>query len=76
MRLVFETKQTKTAQEVRQWILENLRVDCSVQVHPSNTIISFTKSPKDIKKLVEWLKSEMDAVLVSGDEINEDYTSV
>jgi len=68
MRLVFETKQTKTAAEIREWIQENLGVDCSVQVHPSNTIITFREPPKDLKKLYEWLAEEMDARLLGGGE--------
>ena len=64
--LAFETKQTCSADEIRKWIIENIGVDCSVQVHPRNTIIVFSKpiKDKDIKKLVEWIKSKMDGKLL------------
>lgn len=68
MRLVFETKQTKSATEIRQWILENFKINCSVQVHPNNTIIIFPEIIKDkqiIKEIVEWIQSEMEGKLIT-----------
>ena len=65
MRIAFETRQMKTAEEIRRWVLDNMGVDCSVQVHPNNTIITFSERPKELKKLLEWLKEEMDAVLLT-----------
>jgi len=67
MRLVFETKQTKTADEVREWIISNLGVNCSVEVHPSNTIINLQGDVEelDLDKLYDWMKEEMDGRLIT-----------
>ena len=76
MRLIFETKQTKRAREIRQWILKNLGVECTVVVTPSNTDIWIEKDV-DASRLVKWLKREMDAKLIKqegGEKLESDST--
>lgn len=70
MRLVFETKQTKHADEVREWIEKNLNVSCSVIVHPNNTIITLSRklSSSELEKLVKWIEEEMDGKLLKEKE--------
>lgn len=79
MRLVFETKQLKHADDVRDYILNRFGVDSSVVVMPSNTVI-VTQEDLDknqVTELVRWMSEEMDGVLlepkdVLGEEVNKE----
>ena len=66
MKLVYETKQLKHADDIRNFVEGKLNVSCSVVVTPSNTIIVTNRmlSSEEINILSEWLSENMDGRLI------------
>mgnify|MGYP000120722622 CR=1 FL=1 len=68
MRLVYKTKQLKTAEEVREYIKKTFHVDCSVAVHPTHTVINTRRklSKTELAELNDWMAENMDGRLLKN----------
>jgi len=67
MRLVFDTKRLLSADEIHQWISDNLHAESSVSVTHNNTRIIIHDrelSNSELKKLYKFIQEEMDGKLI------------